>query len=93
MPNQALLFNIPDELVNLQSASFGPFDRQVVIMNTDGKTFTLLTNPQAMRLKKAGFIKERQFVTQPSEEDLENALEPEGEGLAGALQSLIRGES
>ena len=62
-------------------------------MNTDGKTFTLLSNPQAMRLKKAGFIKDRKFVTQPSAEQLEEALEPEGEGLAGALQSLIRGES
>jgi hypothetical protein len=61
-------------------------------MNTDGKTFTLLQNAQAMRLKKAGFIKERQFVTQPSAEEIESALEVEGEGLAGALQNLIRGE-
>jgi hypothetical protein len=60
-------------------------------MNTDGKTFTLLQNAQAMRLKKAGFIKDRQFVTQPSAEEIEKALEVEGEGLAGALQSLIRG--
>jgi hypothetical protein len=29
----------------------------VVILNTDGKTFTLLENPQAMRLKKAGYSK------------------------------------
>ena len=28
---------------------------KVVILNTDGKTFTLLENPQAMRLKKAGY--------------------------------------
>lgn len=62
-------------------------------MNTDGKTFTLLSNPQAMRLKKNGFIKDRMFVTQPTAEQIEEALETEGEGLAGALQSLIRGDS
>ncbi|KAL7580118.1 hypothetical protein ACA910_012878 [Epithemia clementina (nom. ined.)] len=75
---------------NDQSATFGPFDRQIVVMNTDGKTFTLLQNPQAMRLKKAGFIQDRKFVKQPTEEELERALEPEdGEGLAGALQALL----
>lgn len=62
-------------------------------MNTDGKTFTLLSNPQAMRLKQAGFIKDRKFVTQPTEQDIEAALEADGEGLAGVLQSLIRGNS
>ena len=62
-------------------------------MNTDGKTFTLLSNPQAMRLKKDGFIKDRKFVTQPTPEQIEEALEPDGEGLAGALSALIRGES
>lgn len=77
-----------------QSATFGPFDKQVVILNTDGKTFTLLSNPQAMRLKEAGFIKDRKFVTQPTEEQLEEALEAaEGGGLAGALQSLLRGDN
>ncbi|GKY94255.1 hypothetical protein MPSEU_000391300 [Mayamaea pseudoterrestris] len=39
---------------NGQSAISGPFSRQVLIMNTDGKTFTLLDNPQAMRMKDAG---------------------------------------
>mmetsp|Transcript_10876 Transcript_10876/g.30081 ORF Transcript_10876/g.30081 Transcript_10876/m.30081 type:complete len:243 (-) Transcript_10876:1830-2558(-) len=76
---------------NDQSATFGPFDRQVVIMNTDGKTFTLLQNPQAMRLKKAGFIEGRKFVKQPTADEIEQALEPDGEGLAGALQSLFAG--
>jgi hypothetical protein len=61
-------------LLNDQSASFGPFDRQVVILNTDGKTFTLLENPQAMRLKKAGFIEDRKFVKQPTKEELAEAL-------------------
>ena len=80
--------------IGTQSATFGPFDRQVVILNTDGKTFTLLSNPQAMRLKQDGFIKDRKFVTQPTEEQLEAALEAEeGGGLAGALQSLIRGDN
>lgn len=77
----------------MQSATFGPFDKQVLIMNTDGKSFTLLANPQAMRLKQAGFIKDRQFVKQPTQEELDQALEADGEGLAGALQSLIRGQS
>jgi uncharacterized protein YcbX len=72
-----------------QSASFGPFDRQVVIMNTDGRTFTLLENPQAMRLKKAGFIEGRQFVKQPTKEDIAAALEPDGPGLAGALLGVF----
>jgi len=78
---------------SLQSATFGPFNRQVVIMNTDGKTYTLLENPQAMRLKKAGFIKNRQFITQPTQEDLEAALpvESEGGGIGGAIQGLFGG--
>lgn len=62
-------------------------------MNTDGKTFTLLSNPQAMRLKKAGFIENRQFVTQPTPEEIEQALESDGEGLAGAISSMFRGDS
>jgi hypothetical protein len=81
---------------NDQSATTGPFDRQVIIMNTDGKTFVLLSSPQAMRLKSAGFINERrQFITQPTEQDLQDALEQQGngEGLAGALQSIFGGSS
>lgn len=63
-------------------------------MNTDGKTFTLLQNPQAMRLKKAGFLRDRQFVKQPTAEELAQALEPEeGEGFVGALQSLLGGSA
>lgn len=55
-------------------------------MNTDGKTFTLLQNPQAMRLKKAGFIDgRRQFIKQPTQEEIDQALESEGffAGLLG----------
>ena len=62
-------------------------------MNTDGKTFTLLSNPQAMRLKKDGFIEGRVFVKQPTPEEIEQALEADGEGLAGAIQSMLRGDS
>jgi hypothetical protein len=81
---------------NDQSATMGPFDRQVIIMNADGKTFMLLSSPQAMRLKSAGFINERrQFITQPTEQDLQDALEQAngGEGLAGALQAIFGGSS
>lgn len=43
-------------------------------MNTDGKTYTLLDSPVAMRLKKAGFIDgQRSFVKQPTQSDLEAA--------------------
>jgi hypothetical protein len=75
---------------NQQSASFGPFDRQVVILNTDGKTFTLLQNPQAMRLKKAGYIEDRKFVIQPSQQVIDDALEGK-EGLGDALKGIFGG--
>lgn len=72
-----------------KSASFGPFDRQVIILNTDGKTFTLLENPQAMRLKKAGFIEDRRFVKQPSLQDLEDAKDSSNDG--GVLGGFVKG--
>jgi hypothetical protein len=75
--------------VYFKAATFGPFDRQVVILNTDGRTFTLLENPQAMRLKKAGFIEGRKFVKQPTEADIEAALVPDGPGLADAILSIF----
>ena len=74
-----------------QSASFGPFDRQVVILNTDGRTFTLLQNPQAMRLKKAGYIEDRKFITQPSQQVIDDALEGKEEGLGGAIKGFFGG--
>ena len=74
---------------NDQSATFGPFDRQVLIMNTDGKTFTLLENPQAMRLQKAGFIEGRKFVKQPTEQQIEDALV--ADELPGFLKGIIGG--
>lgn len=63
-------------LMNDSSASFGPFDRQVLILNKDGQGFSLLTNPQAMRLKKAGLIENKKFIRQPTQEELDAALEP-----------------
>ncbi|KAL7437551.1 hypothetical protein ACHAXM_005811 [Skeletonema potamos] len=78
-------------LLNDQSASFGPFDRQVVILNTDGKTFTLLQNPQAMRLKKAGYIEDRRFIIQPSQQVIDDALEGKEEGLGDAIKGFFGG--
>jgi hypothetical protein len=62
-------------------------------MNVDGKTFTMLQNPQAMRLKKAGFINDRrQFINQPTPEQIDQALEPEqGNGGVGGFLSGILG--
>lgn len=82
---------LTDSTPDMQSATFGPFDRQVLIMNTDEKTFTILENPQAMRLKKAGFIQDRRFVKQPTAEELASALEPDGGGLVGAIQGIFGG--
>lgn len=85
------LFVRQKTLINDQAASFGPFDKQVVILNTDGRTFSLLENPQAMRLKKAGFIEDRKFVKQPTKEELGDALvEPEG-GFGGLVKGLFGG--
>ena len=46
-------------------------------LNEDGKGFTLLANPQAMRLKNAGLIKDKRSVRQPTQEELDAALESE----------------
>ena len=80
-------------LINDQSASFGPFDRQVVILNTDGRTFTLLENPQAMRLKNAGFIEDRKFIKQPTKEELADALvlPVDDTGFTGLVRGLFAG--
>ena len=73
---------------NDAGANFGPFDRQVVIMNTDGRTYTLLQNPQAMRLKKAGFIEGRRFVKQPTTEEIDDALESPDNFVTSFLKSV-----
>ena len=78
-------------LLNDQGASFGPFSGQVVILNADGEGFTLLQNAQAMRLKEAGYIKDRKFVRQPTKDVIDQALSaPEGEG-GGLFKSLFGG--
>jgi hypothetical protein len=58
-------------------------DNQVIILNSDGENFTLLKAPQAMRLKKAGYIKDKRFVTQPSQQTMDDALEAPEEGGFG----------
>jgi hypothetical protein len=64
-------------------------------LNEDGKGFTLLANPQAMRLKKAGFISDdRKFIKQPTPKEIEDALEaPEGSGIFGRIFGGGGGES
>jgi len=77
-------------IANDQGASFGPFDRMIVVLNADGEGYTLLENPQAMRLKKQGYIKGRQFVEQPSQGVVDAALEPsESEGFGGIVKGLL----
>jgi hypothetical protein len=57
-------------------------------MNTDGKTYTLLENPVAMRLKKAGFIdNQRGFIKQPTQSDLDAATVSEPGFFGGLLGS------
>lgn len=78
-------------LQNDLGASFGPLSNQVVILNSDGETFTLLEAPQAMRLKKAGYIKDKRFITQPSQQVIDDALEAPEEGGIGAVFKGIFG--
>ena len=67
-------------------------DNQVVILNADGETFTLLKSPQAMRLKKAGYIKDKKFVTQPSQQVIDDAFEaPEEGGIGSVFKGLFGG--
>lgn len=76
-------------LINDSSASFGPFDSQVLILNEDGKGFTLLANPQAMRLKKLGLIENKKFTRQPTQEELNAALEPPGSSESNILNRIL----
>ena len=81
-------------LLNDQGASFGPFSGSVVILNEDGEGFTLLQNAQAMRLKEAGYIKDRRFVKQPTKEGIDQAwLSPPAEGEGGGLFKSLFGGS
>jgi hypothetical protein len=45
-----------------------------------------------MRLKQAGYIKDKRFVTQPTQEVMEEALvAPEGEGIGSFFKGLLGG--
>lgn len=77
---------------NDSGASFGPFDQQVLILNADGESFTLLKGAQAMRLKKAGYIKDKRFVTQPTQETIDAAFDaPEEGGIGNIIGSIGKG--
>ena len=70
-------------------------DSQVAILNSDGESYTLLKGAQAMRLKKAGYIKDRRFVTQPTQQVIDEAYDaPEGgaEALVGGFLKGIFGD-
>jgi hypothetical protein len=75
---------------NFQGASFGPLDSQVAILNSDGETFSLLKGAQAMRLKKSGYIKDRRFVTQPTKEVIEAALEADESSPGAFLGGVVK---
>lgn len=77
---------------NGMGASFGPFSKQVAILNLDGDTYTLLENPQAMRLKKAGYIKDRKFVKQPSKEVIDAALESDSPNFIESFKGILGGD-
>lgn len=79
-------------LQNDLGASFGPLDSQVVIMNTNGETYSLLKGAQAMRLKEAGYIKDRKFVVQPTKEVIDKALQSEG-GIGDIFKGLLGGDN
>lgn len=76
-------------LENDMAATFGPFDRQTAIMNADEEGYTILQNPQAMRLKKLGYIKDRKFITQPTDEVINDALEASESGFGGFLKGIL----
>jgi len=79
-------------LQNDMGASFGPLSDQVAILNSDGETFSLLKGAQAMRLKKAGYIKDKRFVTQPSQQVIDEAYDaPEGSGIGGFIGGIKKG--
>lgn len=45
-----------------------------------------------MRLKKAGYIKDKRFVTQPTQETIDAAYDaPEGEGFGAFLGGIGKG--
>jgi len=83
---------------NLESAEVIRAKEQAlraVAANEEGsdllEKLTLLESPQAMRLKDQGYIKDRKFVEQPSQEVIDAALTPsDSEGING-LFKWVRG--
>lgn len=74
-----------------KGASFGPLDSQVAILNSDGESFTLLKGAQAMRLKKMGYIKDKRFVTQPTKQVIDAALEADEDGPGAFIGGIVKG--
>ncbi len=66
-------------------------DSQVAILNSDGESFTLLKGAQAMRLKKMGYIKDKRFVTQPTKETIDAALEADESGPGAVIGGIVKG--
>lgn len=44
-----------------------------------------------MRLKKMGYIKDKRFVTQPTKEVIDDALEADENGPAAFIGGLVKG--
>jgi len=79
-------------LQNDLGASFGPFSKTVPILNADGVGYTLLDNPVAMRLKKAGFIdNSKKFITMPPQETIDRAYEDSQTSTLSRIGGFIDG--
>jgi len=79
-------------LANNLGASFGPFSRTVPILNADGVDYTLLDAPQAMRLKKAGYIgAEKKFIEQPSQEVLDSVAAEAADSGPAKIGRFVKG--
>jgi len=80
-------------LENNMASFVSPWDRpKVVITNEDGKDVTILDKAQAARLRKAGFIdKRRNFIKQPTEQDLEKAMRDD-DFLASLVRRFLLGD-
>ncbi|GMH76971.1 hypothetical protein TrST_g2737 [Triparma strigata] len=77
-----------------QPGYFGPFSREVLIQNygeqgsVEASQFTLLNSPQAMRLKKAGYIEGKKFIKPIDQETIDKYAE-EDSNLLGKIGGVI----
>lgn len=76
-----------------QSGYIGPFDKKIIIQNygelgsKEASAYTLLDKPQAMRLKKAGYIEGTKFVKPVTQEIIDEAAKvSEGGGKRANMQ-------